>query len=157
MKKRVPPSFVSIGQGSTTCRGKQRVLGCRQRDRACSKLVPVTVNRTIWRCTHTNRCTPGIGREHLACHGKQDHEQPYNSHFVMKDEPITLLHIMEKDISHAEFAFLSARHTAVGDETTPDEVIHLAAGLQFSGFKSVIDTLWEVNYAFAEHVFKAFY
>jgi hypothetical protein len=43
---------------------------------------------------------------------------------------------------YAEFAFLSACHTADGDEETPDEVIHLAAGLQFSGFKSVIGTLW---------------
>ncbi|KAG2033448.1 hypothetical protein BDR03DRAFT_830428, partial [Suillus americanus] len=77
---------------------------------------------------------------HLGCHGKHDREQPYNSHFVMRDEPITLLDIMEKDIPHAEFAFLSACHTTVGDEKTPDEVIHLVAGLQFSGFKSVIGT-----------------
>ncbi|KAG2110703.1 CHAT domain-containing protein, partial [Suillus clintonianus] len=81
---------------------------------------------------------------HLACHGKQDHDQPYNPHFVMKDAPLTLLDIMEKDIPHGEFAFLSACHTAVGDKETPDEVIHLTAGLQFSGFKSVIGTLWEV-------------
>jgi hypothetical protein len=52
---------------------------------------------------------------------------------------------------------LSACHTAVGDEETPDEVIHLAAGLQFSGFKSVVGTLWEVDDAVAKHVVKAFY
>ncbi|KAG1823405.1 CHAT domain-containing protein, partial [Suillus subaureus] len=55
------------------------------------------------------------------------------------------------------FAFLSACHTAVGDEETPDEVIHLAAGLQFSGFKSVIGTLWVVDDAVAKHVVEAFY
>ncbi|KAG1719232.1 CHAT domain-containing protein [Suillus lakei] len=82
---------------------------------------------------------------HLACHGKQDHK------------PLTLLDIMENDAPHAEFAFLSACHTAVGDEETPDEVIHLAAGLQFSGFKSVIGTLWVVDDAFAKHVVEAFY
>ncbi|KAG1862763.1 CHAT domain-containing protein [Suillus subalutaceus] len=65
--------------------------------------------------------------------------------------------IMEKDIPHAEFAFLSACHTAVGGEKTPDEVIHLAAGLQFSGFKSVIGTLWVVEDAVAKHVVEAFY
>ncbi|KAG1849469.1 CHAT domain-containing protein [Suillus subluteus] len=75
----------------------------------------------------------------------------------MKDKPLTLLDIMEKDIPHAEFAFLSACHTAVGDEETPDEVIHLAAGLQFSGFKSVIGTLWVVDDAVAKHVVEAFY
>ncbi|KAG0700147.1 hypothetical protein DFH29DRAFT_1070320 [Suillus ampliporus] len=56
-----------------------------------------------------------------------------------------------------EFAFLSACHTAVGDEETPDEVIHLAAGLQFSGFKSVIGTLWVVDDDVAKHVVEAFY
>ncbi|KAG2342131.1 hypothetical protein BDR05DRAFT_847216, partial [Suillus weaverae] len=39
----------------------------------------------------------------------------------------------------------------------PDEVIHLAAGLQFSGFKSVVGTLWEVNDAVAKHMVKSFY
>ncbi|KAG1826876.1 uncharacterized protein BJ212DRAFT_1294304 [Suillus subaureus] len=61
------------------------------------------------------------------------------------------------DTPHAEFAFLLACHTAVGDEETPDEVIHLAAGLQFLGFKSVIGTLWVVDDAVAQHVVEAFY
>ncbi|KAG2115019.1 CHAT domain-containing protein, partial [Suillus clintonianus] len=94
---------------------------------------------------------------HLACHSKQDYEQPYNSHFAMRDKPLTLLDIIENDTPHAEFAFLSACRTAVGDEETPDEVIHLAAGLQFAGFKSVIGTLWVVDDAVAKHVFEAFY
>ncbi|KAG2747221.1 hypothetical protein P692DRAFT_201867212 [Suillus brevipes Sb2] len=92
-----------------------------------------------------------------SCHGKQDPAQPYHSHFVMRDEHLTLLDIMERDIPHAEFAFLSACHTAVGDKETPDEVIHLAAGLQFSGFKSVVGTLWEVDDSVAKHVVEAFY
>ncbi|KAG1741556.1 uncharacterized protein EDB91DRAFT_1248103 [Suillus paluster] len=76
---------------------------------------------------------------HLACHGKQDHNQPYYSHFAMRDKPLTLLDIMENDAPQAEFAFLSACHTAVGDEQTPDEVVHLAAD------------------AVAKHVVEAFY
>ncbi|KAG1859056.1 hypothetical protein C8R48DRAFT_674049 [Suillus tomentosus] len=47
--------------------------------------------------------------------------------------------------------------TRASDEKTPDEVIHLAAGLQFSGFKSVVGTLWEVDHAVAKHVVEAFY
>ncbi|KAG1791886.1 uncharacterized protein HD556DRAFT_1214568, partial [Suillus plorans] len=57
----------------------------------------------------------------------------------------------------AEFAFLSACHTAVGDEEMPDEVIHLATGIQFSGFKNVVGTLWEVDDAVAKHVVEVFY
>jgi len=75
----------------------------------------------------------------------------------MRDEPLTLFDIMENDIPHAEFAFLSACHTAIGDEETPDEVVHLAAGLQFSGFKSVVGTLWVVDDDVAKHIVEAFY
>jgi CHAT domain-containing protein len=39
----------------------------------------------------------------------------------------------------------------------PDEVIHLAAGLQFAGVKSVIGTLWKVNDATVQCLVEAFY
>ncbi|KAG2071402.1 hypothetical protein BDR04DRAFT_937056, partial [Suillus decipiens] len=94
---------------------------------------------------------------HLTCHGKQDHEQPYYSRFTMKDKPVMLLDIMEQDTPHVEFAFLSVCHTAISDVKTPDEVIHLTAGLQFSGFKGLIGTLWVVDDAVANHIMKAFY
>ncbi|KAG1764142.1 CHAT domain-containing protein [Suillus occidentalis] len=63
----------------------------------------------------------------------------------MRDLPLSLLDITQMDLSQHEFAFLSACETAVGDIATPDEVIHLAAGLQFAGVKSVVGTLWKVN------------
>ncbi|KAG1774789.1 CHAT domain-containing protein [Suillus placidus] len=126
------------------------------------KLVPATANYTTISGDAATRAGALDGLEentwvHLACHGKQDPAQPYNSHFVMRDEHLTLLDIMDRHIPHAEFAFLSACHTAVGDEETPDEVIHLATGLQFSGFKSVVGTLWGVDDAVAKHVVEAFY
>jgi CHAT domain-containing protein len=161
-KNRVRPSFVAIGQGQPRAGKSKELLAVDSEIELVRKLVPETINRTTISGDSATRAGALQGLEentwvHLACHGKQDREQPYNSHFVMKDQPITLLDIMEKDIPHAEFAFLSACHTAVGDEETPDEVIHLAAGLQFSGFKSVIGTLWEVDDAVAKHVVKAFY
>ncbi|KAG1731548.1 CHAT domain-containing protein [Suillus lakei] len=161
MKKRVPPSFVAIGQGQPGARGKELMAVDSELD-LVQKLVPAIADRTIISGDAATRAGALEALEqntwvHIACHGKQDHTQPYNSHFVMKDEPLTLLNIMGKDIPHAEFAFLSACHTAVGDKETPDEVIHLAAGLQFSGFKSVVGTLWEVDDAVAKHVVEAFY
>ncbi|KAG2065832.1 hypothetical protein BDR04DRAFT_1145188 [Suillus decipiens] len=162
MKKRVPPSFVAIGQGQPGEGKGKALLAVDSELELVDKLVPATVNRSTISGDAATRAGALEALEqntwvHLACHGKQDRTQPYNSHFVMRDEYITLLDIMEKDIPHAEFAFLSACHTAVGDEETPDEVIHLAAGLQFSGFKSVIGTLWEVDDSVAKHVVKAFY
>jgi CHAT domain-containing protein len=50
---------------------------------------------------------------------------------------------MQAQLPNAGFAFLSACHSAAGEqEGTPDEVLHLASGVQFCGFRSVIGTLW---------------
>jgi CHAT domain-containing protein len=162
MKKRVPPSFVAIGQGQPGEGKGKALLAVDSELELVHKLVPATANRTTISGDAATRAGALEALQqntwvHLACHGKQDRTQPYDSHFVMRDTHLTLLDIMDKDIPHAEFAFLSACHTAVGDEETPDEVIHLAAGLQFSGFKSVIGTLWEVDDSVAKHVVEAFY
>ncbi|KAG1740410.1 CHAT domain-containing protein [Suillus paluster] len=163
MKTRTaPPSFVAIGQSQPGA-GQGTVLAAVDSElELVHKLIPPSVKFTTLSGDDATqagaldalRCNTWA---HLACHGKQDREQPYNSRFAMRDKPLTLLDIMGNDAPQAEFAFLSACHTAVGDEETPDEVIHLAAGLQFSGFKSVIGTLWGVDDAVAEHVVKAFY
>ncbi|KIK95365.1 hypothetical protein PAXRUDRAFT_33013 [Paxillus rubicundulus Ve08.2h10] len=65
-------------------------------------------------------------------------EERFKSSFAMRDDPLSLLDIVDLDLSHHGFAFLSACKTAVGDSTVPDEVIHLAAGLQFMGVNSVL-------------------
>ncbi|KAG1869921.1 CHAT domain-containing protein [Suillus subluteus] len=162
MKKRATPSFVVIGQSSPGAGQGKALLTVDSELDLVRKLVPATANPITLSGDDATRAgaLDALQRNtwmHLACHGKQDREQPYYSCFAMRDKPLTLLDIMEKDIPNAEFAFLSACHTAVGDEKTPDEVIHLAAGLQFSGFKSVIGTLWVVDDAVAKHVVEAFY
>ncbi|KAG8942813.1 hypothetical protein FRC03_002867 [Tulasnella sp. 419] len=81
---------------------------------------------------------------HFASHGSQDLGEPFNARFHLYDKPLTLLDIIQARLPQAEFAFLSACHSAAGDKNTPDETIHLAAGLQFSGFKSVIGTMWRM-------------
>ncbi|EJC97821.1 uncharacterized protein FOMMEDRAFT_162156 [Fomitiporia mediterranea MF3/22] len=49
------------------------------------------------------------------------------------------------NLPNAEFAFLSACHTAEQPHLgTYDEVLHLAAAMQFCGFRSVIGTMWEL-------------
>ncbi|KAG1827887.1 CHAT domain-containing protein [Suillus variegatus] len=162
MKKRVPASFVAIGQGQPGAGKGKALLAVDSELELVHKLVPATANRTTISGDAATRAGALEALQqntwvHLACHGKQDPKQPYDSHFVMRDEHLTLLDIMERHLPQAEFAFLSACHTAVGDEETPDEVIHLAAGIQFSGFKSVVGTLWEVDDSVAKHVVEAFY
>ncbi|KAG1807520.1 CHAT domain-containing protein [Suillus subaureus] len=162
MKTRVTPSFIAIGQGQPGAGQGKELLTVESELELVRSLVPAMANPTTLSGDAATRAGALEALQsntwvHLACHGKQDHDQPYYSHFAMKDEPLTLLDIMENDAPQAEFAFLSACHTAVGDKKTPDEVIHLAAGLQFSGFKSVIGTLWVVDDAVAKHVVEAFY
>ncbi|KAG1864407.1 CHAT domain-containing protein [Suillus subluteus] len=161
MKNCVAPSFAIIEQGQPGAGKGKALLAVDSELELVHKLVPATANHTIISGDATTRaCTLEALQNtwvHLSCGGKQDQTQPYNSHFVMRDKPLTLLDIMEKDFPHAEFTFLSVGNTAVGDKETLDEVIHLAAGLQFSGFKSVIGTLGAVNDAVAKHVVEAFY
>ncbi|KAG2092817.1 CHAT domain-containing protein [Suillus discolor] len=153
MKKRVLPSFVAIGQGQPGAGKGNALLAVDSELELVHKLVPATADRTTISGDEATRA----GALSALQKNTWDLKQPYDSHFVMRDEHLTLLDIMERHIPQAEFAFLSACHTAVGDEETPDEVIHLAAGIQFSGFKSIIGTLWEVDDAVAKHVVEAFY
>ncbi|KAG2085393.1 CHAT domain-containing protein, partial [Suillus discolor] len=162
MKKRVPPSFVAIGQGQPGAGKGKALLAIDSELELVRKLIPTTANCTTISGDAATRAGAHSTLQqntwvHLACHEKQDPTQPDNSHFVMRDERLTLLDIVDRDIPQAEFAFLSACHTAIGDEKTSEEVVYLAAGLQFSGFKSVVGTLWEVDDAIAKHVVEAFY
>ncbi|KAG8863097.1 hypothetical protein FRB96_009277 [Tulasnella sp. 330] len=78
---------------------------------------------------------------HFACHGHQD---LFRSDFALADGPLYLIEIIKKRLPLAELAMLSACHSAAGDHETPDEAIHLAGGMQFAGFRSVIGTMWSI-------------
>ncbi|KAG2067020.1 hypothetical protein BDR04DRAFT_894773 [Suillus decipiens] len=121
MKKRVPPSFVAIGQGKPGAGKGKEFLAVDSELELVHKLVPATAKRTTISGDAATRASALQALEdntwvYLTRHGKQDPTQPYNSHFVMRDEHLMLLDIMDKDIRHLEFPFLSAGRTAVGDE-----------------------------------------
>jgi CHAT domain-containing protein len=82
---------------------------------------------------------------HLACHGVQDEEDSTQSGFCLGDGRLTIAKLMELKLDNAFLAFLSACETAKGDKEQPDQVMHLAASMLFSGFKSVVATMWYVN------------
>ena len=81
---------------------------------------------------------------HFACHGVLQLGRPFESSFLLQhDTHLTLLRIAKSRIPTAELAFLAACHTAeLTEDGTPDEVLHLTAAMQFSGFRSVIGTMW---------------
>ena len=80
---------------------------------------------------------------HFACHGTQDHEQPMDSGLLMDNNCLlTLSRISQSSLEWAEFAFLSSCESATGSKALSNESVHLAAGLQFVGFRGVIGTMW---------------
>jgi CHAT domain-containing protein len=78
---------------------------------------------------------------HMACHGVQS-PRPLESSFVLKDGNLAIQDLMRLDLRRAAFAFLSACQTAQGDQSHPDQAVHLAASMLFCGFRSVIGTMW---------------
>ena len=140
--------FIAIGQAEAPEQGelhsvgtelasiRQRVDGiatftCIEGQEACVSRVVEELGKNEW--------------AHLACHGLPDKKQPFKSAFALHDGHLTIQRLIGCNLANAEFVYLSACHTAAGDEESPDEVIHLAAAMQFSGFRSVIGSMWEVD------------
>ena len=82
---------------------------------------------------------------HFACHGVQDPLDPLQSAFALQDGKLTLQDLMNKNLTNAEVAFLSACQTAKGDAKLPEEVMHLTAGMLAIGFRSVVGTMWSIG------------
>ncbi|KAF8752036.1 TPR-like protein [Rhizoctonia solani] len=81
---------------------------------------------------------------HLACHAHQSVQDPTESGFFLHDGILDLALINRRSFKDKGLAFLSACQTATGDETLPDEAIHLASGMLMAGYRSVIATMWSV-------------
>ncbi|KAH9024162.1 CHAT domain-containing protein [Lactarius pseudohatsudake] len=81
---------------------------------------------------------------HFACHGTLEARKPFDAGFELYGNGrLTLLEIIRSHLPTAEFAFLSACHTAEATEgSVTDEVLHLVAAVQFCGFRSVVGTMW---------------
>jgi tetratricopeptide (TPR) repeat protein len=81
---------------------------------------------------------------HFACHGFQDSKLGMKSAFALHDGNLELSEIASKKLTNGRLAFLSACHAASGLKDLPGEAIHLAGGLQFAGFPSVVATMWKI-------------
>ncbi|KAJ6580450.1 CHAT domain-containing protein [Mycena vulgaris] len=82
---------------------------------------------------------------HLACHGKQDLLEPTKSHLMLYQGVLELDTILHMPLSNAEFVFLAACQTAMGDSQLINESFHLGGGFIAAGFRSAIGTLWSMN------------
>jgi CHAT domain-containing protein len=81
---------------------------------------------------------------HFVCHGILEPGKPFDASFKLhRDERLSLHDIVRSRLPEAEFAFLSACHTAeLTEESIADEALHLAAAMQYCGYRSVVGTMW---------------
>jgi tetratricopeptide (TPR) repeat protein len=93
---------------------------------------------------------------HFSCHGDQDLWEPSRGGLLLADGILTVVDMGEEHYQ-GEFAFLSACKTAVGSITLPDEVITLAAAVQYAGYRHVVATSWSVYDAAAAYVTESLY
>ena len=88
---------------------------------------------------------------HLSCGGNRDRG------LVLHDGLLGLLDTMQLRTPQCKLAFLSASETAAGDESLPDEAVHLAAGMLAAGCQGVVGTLWAISEKYAAEVAGSFY
>ena len=96
---------------------------------------------------------------HIVCHGTLELGKPFEASFKLhRGKRLPLLDMVRSQLPDAEFAFLSACHTAeLTDESIADEVLHLAAAMQFCGFRSVVGTMWAMADADGPDLARNFY
>jgi hypothetical protein len=94
---------------------------------------------------------------HLACHAGQQQADPDRSGFALWDGTLTITDLAAQPTQRRDLAFLSACQTATGSVRHLDEAIHLAAAMQFLGYRHVIATMWTIADSLAPQVADAVY
>ena len=154
------PHFIALGQAHAS--GEQPLLSVSAELASISRRVaPLAAFTCIEGPVATvARVTMELTKNewvHLACHGIPNKTHPFESAFALHDGYLKVEDIMRCEMQNPHFAYLSACHTTVGDESSPDEVIHLASAMQFAGFRSVVGTMWAVDDAHTEKITSMFY
>ncbi|KAJ7209122.1 CHAT domain-containing protein, partial [Mycena pura] len=82
---------------------------------------------------------------HLAYHGSQDLANPTKSSLSLYGGHLELGTILRMPLSNAQFVFLAACQTAMGDAGLVNESFHLGGGFIAAGFRGAIGTMWSIN------------
>jgi CHAT domain-containing protein len=95
---------------------------------------------------------------HFVCHGLLEPGKPFDASFELHGGNLTLLEIVRSRLPAAEFAFLSACHTAeLTGGSIADEGLHLSTAMQYCGFRSVVGTMWAMADTDGADLSKHFY
>ncbi|KAH8978832.1 CHAT domain-containing protein [Lactarius akahatsu] len=137
------PSLLLVGRPSDNLPGVWREIKAIQAHLGKNAHCLVSDDATVDAVTGGLEQHPFL---HLACHGYLETGRPFDAWFKLRGEGrLTLLDIVRSRLPSAEFAFLSACHSAeLTEQSIADEALHLAAAMQYSGFRSVVGTMWAV-------------
>ncbi|MDX8056193.1 CHAT domain-containing protein [Lentzea sp. BCCO 10_0798] len=97
---------------------------------------------------------------HFACHGVNNPTSPSDSHLLTHDHqrhPLTARAVARLRLQQAEFAYLSACHTAASTTKLADEAIHVASAFHLAGYRHVVGTLWAIEDQAAVDIAEHFY
>jgi CHAT domain-containing protein len=118
-------------------------LECLEGERATPEAVKLQLQSCSW--------------AHLACHGTQDLIEPTKSRLLLYGGDLELEAILRMALSNAEFVFLAACQTTMGDAKLVNESFHLGGGFIAAGFQSAVGTLWSMHDDDGEPVAASFY
>jgi hypothetical protein len=138
--------------------GRPQYFATRSEISACDHYVSeMILKQKIFEVTAENRVR--VRFIHIVCHGTLEPGKPFDASFKLyRDERLSLLDIIRSRLPNAEFAFLSACHTAqLTDESIADEALHLASAMQYCGFRSVVGTMWAMADADGQFLTETFY
>jgi CHAT domain-containing protein len=109
--------------------------------------------------TRANAVDAAIGHSwvHLACHAAQQHADPDRSGFALWDGTLSITDLAAQPTQNRELAYLSACQTAAGSTRYLDEALHLAAAMQFLGYRHVIASMWTIADSPAPYVADSVY
>ncbi|WP_380281799.1 CHAT domain-containing protein [Kitasatospora purpeofusca] len=86
---------------------------------------------------------------HLACHGAWDGADPSNSRLLLHGGDLALSRLAGERLTGAEFAYLSACHSAAPGAQLVNEALSVASAFQLCGYRQVVGSLWTVDDAVA--------
>lgn len=151
------PSLLVVSQPATP--GQAPLASAIKEMQSVQKYAPHAVPM-LGACGSRDSVVAGLADHawlHLACHGHSSTANPFLSHFALHDGPLTLRDIIQKDLPQADLAYLSACHSAKVSDESPDEVLHLAAGMMFAGYRGVVGTMWALDDDIGSMVADEFY
>ncbi|KAJ6502703.1 CHAT domain-containing protein [Mycena vitilis] len=149
-KSRIPPKLALVGVTHTDSKGSNYLRGV---DEEVKNIMAIVKEAPVHCILGGNATVDTVKDElqqcswvHLGCHGIQSPGDPtVKSHLKLYEGDLDLETILRLPLPNAQFVFLAACQTAMGDANMINESFHLGGGFMTAGFRSVIGTMWSMN------------